>query len=233
MNDRATQLANSFARAKKLTEVVASPEFDKYAHNLREGGFVDTTILGENYTSQEMLPYNPNSVPPTSGGNTYDPYAEMKKLKQAPPVRNNIGLPKQIVEEIQKNPLNGISTDPTMDAFANTLASAIAPQQKKPTITEHLTQQTQHSQPQVVTTTSSNFDYETMKMIIEGVVKKYIDPLKENLLNESTNKDNGASLKMMKLGKNFQFMDSSGNIYEATMTYKGNIKDMKNKKPVN
>ena len=37
----------------------------------------------------------------------------------------------------------------------------------------------------------------------------------------------------MKLGKNFQFMDSSGNIYEATMVFKGNIKDKKNKKPAN
>lgn len=227
MNDRATQLANSFARAKKLTEVVASPEFDKYAHNLRESGFVDSDILNEDYHPQKMLPYNPNSIPPTGGG-SYDAHAAMQRIQQATPIRNNIGLPKQILEEIQKNPLNGISSDPTMDAFANTLASNIAPQQKKPTLTEQLNQQPQLNQ----VVANSNFDYETMKMIIEGVVKKYIDPLKENILNESVNKDNGASLKMMKLGKNFQFMDSSGNIYEATMTYKGNIKDMKNKKPV-
>ena len=76
--------------------------------------------------------------------------------------------------------------------------------------------------------TNSSFDYETMKMIIEGVVKKYIEPLKENLLSESVNKDSSTSLKMMKLGKNFQFMDSSGN-----MVFKGNIKDKKNKKPAN
>lgn len=227
MNDRATQLANSFARAKKLTEVVASPEFDKYAHNLRESGFVDSDILSEDYKPQNMLPYNPNSIPPT-GSVPYDAHAAMQRIQQAPPIRNNIGLPKQILDEIQKNPLNGISSDPTMDAFANTLASNIVPQQKKPTLTEQLTQQPQLNQ----VVNNSNFDYETMKMIIEGVVKKYIDPLKENILNESVNKDNGASLKMMKLGKNFQFMDSSGNIYEATMTYKGNIKDMKNKKPV-
>lgn len=227
MNDRATQLANSFARAKKLTEVVASPEFDKYAHNLRESGFVDSDILSEDYSPQKMLPYNPNSMPPTGGG-SYDAHAAMQRIQQAPPIRNNIGLPKQILEEIQNNPLNGISSDPAMDAFANTLASNIVPQQKKPTLTEQLTQQPQLNQ----VVNNSNFDYETMKMIIEGVVKKYIDPLKENILNESVNKDNGASLKMMKLGKNFQFMDSSGNIYEATMTYKGNIKDMKNKKPV-
>ena len=189
-----------------------------------------------------MLPYNPNSMPMQTGGSNYNAEAEMQRIRQGSmqPARNNIGLPKQILDEIKNNPLNGLSSDPTMDAFASQLASVTnlmppptTPQQpqRKPTLTEQFTQSQPIQQPMQMT--NSSFDYETMKMIIEGVVKKYIEPLKENLLSESVNKDSSTSLKMMKLGKNFQFMDSSGNIYEATMVFKGNIKDKKNKKPAN
>lgn len=242
MNDRAAQLASSFARAQQLTKVVASPEFDKYAKSLNDGGFIDNSIVNENYRPTEMLPYNPNSMPMQTGGSNYNAEAEMQRIRQGSiqPARNNIGLPKQILDEIKNNPLNGLSSDPTMDAFASQLASVTnlmppptTPQQpqRKPTLTEQFTQSQPIQQPMQMT--NSSFDYETMKMIIEGVVKKYIEPLKENLLSESVNKDSSTSLKMMKLGKNFQFMDSSGNIYEATMVFKGNIKDKKNKKPAN
>lgn len=242
MNDRAAQLASSFARAQQLTKVVASPEFDKYAKGLNDSGFVDSNILSEDYRPQEMLPYNPNSIPmQMGGGSSYNAEAEMQKIRNQgsmQPARNNIGLPKQILDEIRNNPLTGLTSDPTMDAFTSQLASVTnmiqppaPPQQqpqRKPTLSEQFAPPQQPMQ-----MASSNFDYETMKMLIEGVVKKYIEPLKENLLNESVNRDSSASLKMMKLGKNFQFMDSSGNIYEATMVFKGNIKDKKNKKPAN
>lgn len=237
MNDRAAQLANSFARAQQLTKVVATSEFDKYAKNLNEGGFIDSNILSENYAPQEMLQYNPNapqdSYSMTSGG--YDAHVELKNMSQntSKPIRNNIGLPKQILEEIQNNPLNGISSDPTMDAFTNQLTSVTnlmpqSSQQRKPSITEQF--QTSHQQP-MNNGGGGSFDYEMLKMIIEGVVKKYIEPLKESLLTENANMGSNASLKMMKIGKNFQFMDNSGNLYEADLKYKGNVKDMK-KKPV-
>lgn len=240
MNDRAARLASSFARAQQLTKVVASPEFDKFAKGLNDGGFIDDSIVSENYKPTEMLPYNPNSIPMQTNGSTYNAEAEMRRIQQGSmqPARNNIGLPKQILDEIKNNPLNGLSSDPTMDAFTTHLASVtnLIPQQtvpqqpqRKPTLTEQFTQSQPVQQPMQMP--NSSFDYETMKMIIEGVVKKYIEPLKENLLTESINKDSSTSLKMMKLGKNFQFMDSSGNIYEATMVFKGNIKDKKNKKP--
>jgi len=239
MNDRAAQLASSFARAQQLTKVVASPEFDKYAKNLNDGGFIDKSIVSEDYRQTEMLPYNPNSMPIQTSGSNYNAEDEMRRIRQGSvqPTRNNIGLPKQILDEIKNNPLNGLSSDPTMDAFTSQLASVTnlmpppteqQPPQRKPTLTEQFTQSQPIQQPTQMT--SSSFDYETMKMLIEGVVKKYIEPLKENLLNENTNRDSSTSLKMMKLGKNFQFMDSSGNIYEATMVFKGNIKDRKNKK---
>lgn len=237
MNDRAAQLASSFARAQQLTKVVANPEFDSFARNLKEGGYIDSNILSENYVQQEMLPYNPNNLMPMQS-NVYNADAEMSRLQQfqSAPIRNDIGLPRKILEDIQNNPLNGLSADPTMDAFTNQLSSvtSLMPQQpqqnkqaqRKPSLTEQLS--SQQNQQQIV---SSNFDYDTMKMIMEGVVKKYIEPLKENLITETKNKET-PSLKMMRIGENFQFMDNSGNVYEAVLKYKCNVNDIKKKKAV-
>lgn len=221
-NERATQLASSFARAQQLTKAVANPEFDKYAANLKNSGYIGDEILMEDYTPQKMLPYNPNSMPTN---NSYDARTEMQRMQQGniQPTRNNLNLPKSILEDIRNNPIDGISADPAMDAFTNQLASVLPqPTQRKPMLSEQF-------QPTQPPTNNSSFDYEMMKMIIEGVVKKYIEPLKENLLTESNGKNN-SSLKMMKIGKNFQFMDDSGNIYEAVLTFKGNVNEMRKKK---
>ena len=98
MNDRAAQLASSFARAQQLTKVVASPEFDKYAKNLNDGGFIDKSIVSEDYRQTEMLPYNPNSMPIQTSGSNYNAEDEMRRIRQGSvqPTRNNIGLPKQL-----------------------------------------------------------------------------------------------------------------------------------------
>ena len=69
-----------------------------------------------------------------------------------------------------------------------------------------------------------------LKMIIEGVVKKYMDELKTSMLNESVQKNPSNNIQAVTLGNNFRFVDKSGNIYVANLTYKGNINDMKSKK---
>lgn len=232
MNDKASKLADTFNRARQLTQLVARPEFNEYARNLKDGGYIDSSILSETYASPELTPYNPSM--PSMASTPYSAEAELQKL-QTPntSLRRNTGLPKSILEEIQNNPLTGLSADPKMDAFVNKISESMPPRNNfvapnngtKPTLTEQFMQKNP-SQP--IISNGGGFDYEMLKMIVEGVVKKYVEPLKENMLTENKNTD--ASLKMMKIGKNFQFMDSTGNIYEAVLKYKGNINEMKKKK---
>ena len=59
-------------------------------------------------------------------------------------------------------------------------------------------------------------------------MRKYIGSLKKTFLNESKqNVISDNTLKAMKIGDKFSFIDSKGNIYEAKLTLKGNVHDKK------
>lgn len=77
--------------------------------------------------------------------------------------------------------------------------------------------------------TTNGVDYGLIKTIIESVVKKYANALNKRIIseNKSTAKGNISELKAMKIGNKFSFISENGDVYEAKLVYKGNIKDKK------
>ena len=75
---------------------------------------------------------------------------------------------------------------------------------------------------------SMTIDYGLIKSIVENAVKSLKEEIK-NELNESVNhnRQNDASLKVMKMANKFLFLDSEDNIYECQMVYKGKNKSKK------
>lgn len=222
-NDRAEVLAKSFERAQQLTEIVGSKDFDRYAKTLSEGGFVDSYPTAEGFGQSKMLPYNPQAQT-----QQYSASNEMRRIQGRNGNFNSSRLPKAILEEIQSNPLDGLSSDPTMDAFSNELFDKIG---SKPSFSSMIGESMAQSNENVIQrpSSSSGIDYDMLKMIVEGVVQKHIEPIKEKItLNES--KGDGIRMMRMTSGNKFQFVDSDGNIFEATLTYKGNVSEMKKKK---
>lgn len=69
---------------------------------------------------------------------------------------------------------------------------------------------------------SLDVDYDKIKSICEDVMKKYASALKKSILTESKN-NTEPTLKAMKIGNKFSFIDDNGNIYEAKLILKGNI----------
>ena len=126
-------------------------------------------------------------------------------------------LPKEITESFKKNPIdNGLyGADETTEnndvkAVRNIieLTNGLSSRQ----IAKEEPQQTQ-------------INYETIKQIVETTVKKYAVALNKKIINEIKSNGNISDLKAMKIGDKFSFISENGDIYEAKLTFKGNVKD--------
>lgn len=201
--NKAERLANSFARAQQLTKIVSTPEFDEYAKNVSTNS---NDIDFENYAGETNNNYRKSFV--RENINNID--------------LSNSKLPKEILDEIRKNPLDGLSSDPTMDSFAQKVSEKV---QKNGSYSDFIKSKKTINEKQNIVQTNNSTDYEIIKMIVEGTMNKYMEKIEKKLLNES--KSINSEINTMVIGKKFKFIDGSGNIYEAVLKYKGNINDIK------
>lgn len=124
---------------------------------------------------------------------------------------NNSSLPKEILESFTKNPLE-LKTPSVLD---NIDTSDV----HKTAISE-----TNGLLP------NNGIDYKLIEGIVEKTVKKYAVALNKKIISEG--KDQNANLnelKAMKIGNKFSFISENGDIYEAKLIYKGNIRNKKTK----
>ena len=174
-------------------------------------------------------------VEKTSG---YDPQEEMKRIKERREHGGSIDyshskLPKQIIESIAANPLDMTVVDPKMDAFTEKLKQTLPNSfNRSYEIQEKLEKQDRQELNEVqgnnnATSASVNVDYELIKTIVESVVDKKINELKKGMVNENLSYGSNSSLKAMKLGEKFLFLDSDNNIFECQMKYIGKNKKRK------
>ena len=174
-------------------------------------------------------------VEKTSG---YDPQEEMKRIKERREHGGSIDyshskLPRQIIESIAANPLDMTVVDPKMDAFTEKLKQTLPNSfNRSYEIQEKLEKQDRQELNEVqgnnnATSASVNVDYELIKTIVESVVDKKINELKKGMVNENLSYGSNSSLKAMKLGEKFLFLDSDNNIFECQMKYIGKNKKRK------
>ena len=174
-------------------------------------------------------------VEKTSG---YDPHEEMKRIKERREHGGSIDyshskLPRQIIESIAANPLDMTVVDPKMDALTERLKQTLPNSfNRSYEIQEKLEKQDRQELNEVqgnnnATSASVNVDYELIKTIVESVVDKKINELKKGMVNENLSYGSNSSLKAMKLGEKFLFLDSENNIFECQMKYIGKNKKRK------
>lgn len=76
--------------------------------------------------------------------------------------------------------------------------------------------------------TNSPIDYSLIKNIIESVINDKLATMKQSIDESiSRNSDNSGSLKVMKMGSKFLFLDDEDNVYECKMQYIGKNKKKK------
>ena len=168
----------------------------------------------------------------------YDARKEMEKLKEieAHGGRGAVNLegrniPRGIIESILNNPLDLKPIDPRMDAFEQKLKDGMPGIKAATNILEKVEKQDKEAkvklreQLQPKQTTSNNIDYELIKVLIESVIDKKLESLKQSI-NESNNHQQTyiPSLKYLSFKDNFYFVDNDDNVFECVMKYKGKRK---------
>lgn len=201
-------------------------------HKQASNGSSNSPIVG-NLDDIDKAVYG--EVEKTSG---YDPQEEMKRIKERREHGGSIDyshskLPRQIIESIAANPLDMTVVDPKMDAFTEKLKQTLPNSfNRSYEIQEKLEKQDRQELNEVqgnnnATSASVNVDYELIKTIVESVVDKKINELKKGMVNENLSYGSNSSLKAMKLGEKFLFLDSDNNIFECQMKYIGKNKKRK------
>lgn len=120
-------------------------------------------------------------------------------------VNTNSKLPKAILESMTKHTIDCSALDP--DGMANLM--------KKMEIQAPLSQQPKNNikEERIIPSTVNGFDYSVLKQIIEECIDKKFRELNENTLKGVKIKDGKISL-----------VDNSGNVFQATLEYKGKSK---------
>lgn len=224
-------LASKLQRAKAVMDVTSTPTFDKYASDLRNGGFIeDPYNISEYNIPKQAIPQQAFQE------NKYSRESYNGPITESMVERSN--LPKEILDSLMEKPLdapNTTLTDSNMTNLMNKVQEGIKymPKVEKPKFSNTLNEvRQQQQQPTVIA--SANVDYSLMKTIVEDVVKRYAGALKKQILselkgnlNESVGGKTANGLRTMMIGNKFNFVDDEGNIYEAELKYKGNVKNKK------
>lgn len=217
VDENISRFMNAKDRARKLIQMDANGTLDEVAYNAKsegkfsynEEGLVDTTIM-EHTNMKDLNQYN--NIQPQD--------FQINKSK----------LPVEILESFKSKQIDttllnggmGKSNGSVLDQL-NILTNGKVlqeetiqkPQQKQ------IVQETVQVQPQI----TSTVDYSMIKMIVEDCMRKYTSALKKQILSESKTTQDSGTLQAMKIGNKFSFIDSKGNVYEATLTKKGNINE--------
>lgn len=242
MANNIASLADKLDRARTLCQMESTPEFNQYVKNVNNDSYTNNTMINENGDFYPDIEYSLNAPKQSSQSNPMGVSFGTKPFPTELPSEITAKLPKSILESIKQNPMPVSSSlmpstaDSGVEALMNHLKSTSPQmqqmgqnkqQQSVPKFSEYVQTNNNQAAPQVVT---SAVDYSLVKTIVEDIVKKYSIALKKNILAETKNitqTDNTGQVKLLKIGKSFQFLDDDGNIYEAVLKYKGNVNDKK------
>lgn len=218
VDENISRFMNAKDRARKLIQMDANGTLDEVKKNAESNGklsydsegYVNSTIMEQNSTPKDLNQYN-NIQPQDFHINKSKLPVEILesfKSKQIDTTLLNGGMGKS----------NGSVLD-QLDMLTNGKVlqqeNVQKPQQKQ------IVQETVQVQPQV----TSTVDYSMIKMIVEDCMRKYTSALKKQILSENKTTQDNVTLQAMKIGNKFSFIDSKGNLYEATLKKIKNINE--------
>ena len=203
-SSRIENLVEKLNKAKQVMDITTTKEFDEYAKQISNSNNVD------DIPSYSINENNTNISNKTISGNSY-------KFSK---------LPKEIIESIKENPLNiEESSNNAIDELAKRASSKMKIgeseniQSKNTKFSEFMANRSPS-----IAQTLPQIDYSLLKLIINDAIKENLSEMKKNMINESSG---GSNVKCLKIGNSIQFLDSDGNLYEAKLVFKKNIKKNK------
>lgn len=137
----------------------------------------------------------------------------------------NTKLPKEVLKEMMENPIDvgrldveglaggGVSVLDSLNIDMQPLQT----NRQQPQSFRQRPAQQQTQQP--VYGGGGGIDYSLLKSIIDESISRHLNEIDRGTLNESKNNGGDLTLKAMKIGEKFQFIDGSGNLYEAKLRF--------------
>lgn len=190
----------------------------------------------QNYDNQVFGKY----IPSENEQHQYSAEAEMERIKQrmnessTNEIKSESKIPRKILESIIENPCN-FGPDAYEDANVTALTKRISGKiagvksiheiQKKLDESDNEKQIFKESLQTKKENVSDTIDYSLIKNIIENAIDEKMSTFKQSL-NESINKSKKdcGTLKVMKMGSKFLFLDDEDNVYECKLEYVGKNK---------
>jgi len=221
IKDRARKMIHD--DAKKDSHIIRERVRDRNSSEFYRGQPMDeyssydtvTSIGGQQYSSS--MDYDDSRLNEAIDQRMNE-YMASRNAQQMPQQQtanfSNSKMPKEILESFSENYIDQSAFDPRLAQISTQSVSA----QPRQVVNEIVQQQ---SLPK-----TSGIDYELIKSIIESSVKKYVNALGKKLLNESKINNSDGNIKAVQFtGDKFMMVTKGGDVYEANMVFKKNLKE--------
>jgi hypothetical protein len=218
-------------KSAEVTAVISDPNFEKRAknitskHSVREGFNPNENVTYDNY-----LPEIPNGVSqsiPQMKNNINELNVNNIKPEKIVAASNKSKLPKEVLESIRKNPIN-LAIPAELGGGSVLDGLGLVPKQQQPQRQQIAEQQVSTPQsivPQYQQMQQVSIDYNAIRVIVDESVKKYMTALKKSLLSEGKeNITKTDTVKYMVVGDKLQLLTDDGDLYEAELKFKKNVK---------
>jgi hypothetical protein len=225
-------------------------EIGKRADNMASAGNRQIAPSTPRMNLEEQLQALDNQVygkyvPTKEEQEAYSAEAEMERIKnrmnegRKATVSVNSRVPKKILESFLENPCNldtELYQDAKMTALTKRLSGKMSGVKNVNEIQKKLDEADREKQKvseslrpkQIDTNSNVSIDYSLVKNIIESVLEEKLSTVKQSLTETiNRNSDDSGSLKVMKMGSKFLFLDDEDNVYECKMQYVGKNKKKK------
>lgn len=213
-------------KSAEVTAVISDPNFETRAknitskHSVREGFNPNENVTYDNY-----LPEIPNGVSqsvPQMKNNINELNVNNIQPETIASASNKSKLPKEVLESIRKNPIN-LAIPAELGGGSVLDGLGLVPKQQQPQRQQIAEQQV--SSPQYQQTQQVSIDYNAIRVIVDESVKKYMTALKKSLLSEGKeNITKTDTVKYMVIGDKLQLLTDDGDLYEAELKFKKNVK---------
>jgi len=216
--DRAALVHNAMGRAKKLMQLESNGAIDKIASDPQFKANIDASLTSSDVVLSESMMTTARD-----------------KSKQGPIVSRQMGenasnVPQAIREAFMNNPIDDSVLYDAMAGDGRDISFLTEgleePKQiVKPTQNvRQIVNECMGNQPQVQYAPTAQIDYPMIRTIVEEIVRKYAVSLNKKIISEGKQMQTTPTINTIALGETFKFLDNDGNIYEAKLVKKGNIK---------
>ena len=204
----ASKLKDVLNRAQRLTQMDANGELNEIARNAKDKGKME-------YANDNIQLLQENQVP------------QQQMQQQAMPrithTAQRNGLPKEIFESFAQNPIDTSSLGTSTSILDQIGITKQQPTQVQQRVVTESNQPVKHIVREQSSSVNGGIDYSLIRMIVEESVKKSVAALSKKLISENKSGRND-ELRAIHIGDKFSFVTENGDLYEAKLIFKKNIK---------